>query len=91
MAKTFTYLISYDISEPKLLRQVAAYLEGEGIRLQKSVFLVQSPQHRVKQIQRKLAAMVGTDHHLMCLPLCARCFGQSVFLGAAPTPCLVVE
>ncbi|CAM2009578.1 CRISPR-associated endonuclease Cas2 [Acanthopleuribacter pedis] len=40
MAKKFSYLVSYDISEPKTLRKTAAYLERRGVRLQKSVFLL---------------------------------------------------
>ena len=91
MSKTFSYLICYDIGDPKLLRKVAGFLENEGLRLQKSVFLVRCAQHREKQIRQKLAAMIGTDHHLIVLPVCGRCFGQAVFLGKAPEPCWVAD
>lgn len=91
MAQTFHYLISYDIGDPKVLRKVAKYLEGEGVRLQKSVFLVRCPQHRLNRIRDKLATMVGQQHHVIILPLCKRCFHQGSFLGAAPEPCWVID
>lgn len=91
MARTFHYLVSYDISEPKLLRQAAKLLEREGVRLQKSVFLVRCPQHRINRIRDRLADMLGHDHHLMILPLCKRCFSQGSFIGQAPEPCWVID
>lgn len=89
MAKKFSYLVSYDISEPKTLRKAAAYLERRGVRLQKSVFLLQLPQHQIKQAKADLEAIVGNEHHLMLIPLCSRCFEQSTVLGKQPERCVV--
>jgi len=89
MAKRFYYLVSYDIGDPKILRQAAKYLESQGVRLQKSVFLLYLPQHRVQTVKKQLETMVGEAHQVMLTPLCGRCMNEAVFLGERPGPSTV--
>ncbi len=75
------YLVCYDISEPRLLKRVASYLETQGIRMQKSVFLLHLSQHKIKSVKATLAKMVEKDHHVMLIPLSPSALKKSEFLG----------
>ncbi|MBF0236905.1 MAG: CRISPR-associated endonuclease Cas2 [SAR324 cluster bacterium] len=81
MSKTFSYLVCYDISDPPLLQRVAYYLEKKGLRLQKSIFILNLPQHEIDSVKHTLFKMVGHEHHIMILPLCRSCVNKAVFLG----------
>lgn len=56
----YTYLICYDICDPKRLRQVAKAMCDWGQRLQYSVFECQLSQSERVKIQDELAAII---HH----------------------------
>lgn len=78
------YLISYDISEPRLLKRVAAYLETQGVRIQKSVFLLSLPPKKIQSVKATLEKMVEEDHHVMIIPLSPSALKKSEFLGPPP-------
>ncbi|MBF0121103.1 MAG: CRISPR-associated endonuclease Cas2 [Desulfobacterales bacterium] len=85
MPQKFTYLICYDISEPKLLHKTAHYLEKiGGTRLQKSVFILSLPQHQIHRIKDHLKQMIGIKHHVMVIPICNLCLNKAEFLGESP-------
>ena len=90
MAKHYTYLVTYDISDPKALKRVASYLEKKGKRLQKSVFVLNLPQHQIRNVQAKLPELAGETAHVMLLPLCRSCLNKAEFLGEADEPFVMV-
>ncbi len=54
------YLVSYDITDPKRLRQVARSLEGFGVRLQYSVFECPLDDLRLAKLKAELQSLL--DH-----------------------------
>lgn len=56
------YLISYDIANPKRLRQVARILESYGTRLQYSVFECPLDDIRLEQAKTALREVINADH-----------------------------
>jgi len=85
MSKQFTYLVAYDISDPKLLRRVADYLEKRGRRVQKSVFLLTLKKGHIQRIKDDLFQKIGTNQHLMVIPVCQSCMQKAEFLGEEST------
>jgi len=55
------YLISYDICDPKRLRQVARALEGFGVRLQYSVFECPLDEMRLASLKAALHPLLKHD------------------------------
>jgi CRISPR-associated protein Cas2 len=55
------YLVSYDICDPKRLRQVARVLEGFGVRLQYSVFECPLDDLRAAALKASLDAILNHD------------------------------
>ncbi|MCL2623964.1 MAG: CRISPR-associated endonuclease Cas2 [Planctomycetaceae bacterium] len=44
------YIIAYDIAHPKRLRRVARILEKHALRIQKSVFLFQGTEEKLREV-----------------------------------------
>lgn len=64
------YLISYDISDPKRLRQVARIMEGYGYRIQFSVFQCPLDDLRLEQLKADIIPVINSDHDqvlIVCL------------------------
>ena len=64
------YLISYDISDPKRLRNVARIMEGYGYRVQLSVFQCPLDDLRLEQLKADIHPVIdsGEDQVLIvCL------------------------
>lgn len=55
------YLVSYDISDPRRLRQVARTLEGFGVRLQYSVFECALDDMRLAKLKTELHDLLNHD------------------------------
>lgn len=55
------YLVSYDIRDPKRLRQVARLVEGFGSRLQYSVFECPLDATRLAQLKAELHPVIQHD------------------------------
>lgn len=55
------YLVSYDISDPRRLRQVARTLEGFGVRLQYSVFECALDDTRLAKLKTELYDLLNHD------------------------------
>ena len=55
------YLVSYDICDPKRLRQVARVLEGFGVRLQYSVFECPLDELRTAALKTTLHPILNHD------------------------------
>ncbi len=55
-----TYIVSYDISDPKRLRRVFKTMRGYGDHLQLSVFRCELSKRELVEVRTKLAAII---HH----------------------------
>lgn len=55
------YLISYDIADPKRLRQVARIMEGYGYRVQLSVFQCPLDDLRLEQLKADIVPVINSD------------------------------
>ena len=56
------YIVSYDIADPKRLRQVAKTVEGFGRRLQFSVFECPLDPTRLEKLKAKLQSILNREH-----------------------------
>ncbi len=55
------YLVTYDISDPKRLRNVARIMEGFGYRVQFSVFQCPLDDLRLEQLKADIANVINSD------------------------------
>lgn len=81
-------LISYDVTENRTRAAIARRLEKEGIRVQKSVFLVYGAPDKLKLLERELQEMLAKEDSLLVAPLCRQCLDSGEFYG--PTPPLLL-
>ena len=56
-----TYIIAYDIADPKRLNRVARFLERWAIRSQKSVFLFKGTENAIGELLKDLAPILKPD------------------------------
>jgi CRISPR-associated protein Cas2 len=77
-----TYVVSYDICDPKRLRKVAKTCEDFGVRRQYSVFLCRLTAADLVRLKSRLYDIIElqTDQVLF-IPLCTRCAEQIESLG----------
>lgn len=80
------WYLSYDISHPKRLRQVAKLAEEHGNRIQKSLFLCAVSPEQLTVLHRGLKQIVQSDDKVMLRPLCRHCHEQSRYQGAGGKP-----
>ena len=77
-----SYLICYDVSNPKRLRRVAKACEDYGYRRQLSVFLVRvSATDYVRLRARLYDAIDQQEDQVLFIPLCANCVAGFDTLG----------
>ena len=55
------YLIGYDIQSNRVRSKVAKYLEGKGLRIQYSVFLVDGDEKLAREIRIKLQELTADE------------------------------
>jgi CRISPR-associated protein Cas2 len=69
-----TYLVSYDIRDPKRLRKVARTCEDFGFRKQYSVFLCRLSATNLVRLKSRLYDIIDLQRdQVLFIPLCARC------------------
>jgi CRISPR-associated protein Cas2 len=69
-----TYIVSYDICDPKRLRKVAHTCEDFGIRRQYSVFQCRLTPHDLVRLKSRLYDIIQLEKdQVLFIPLCARC------------------
>lgn len=66
-------LISYDVREPRRLRKIAKLLEGDGERVQYSLFRVRAAPQRLEKLRWELSELMSDEDDLLVIPLCDRC------------------
>lgn len=82
-----SYLVCYDISNPKRLRKVAKICEDFGYRRQLSVFLVRVSATEFVRLRARLYEAVNLDEdQVLFLPLCGKCCGGIESLGRPTDP-----
>jgi CRISPR-associated protein Cas2 len=75
------YIISYDISNCKYRNKASKILEKIGVRLQKSIFIVDLNKNQCNEIQNKLAKLIDNGDSIVFLPLCRNCFDNALTYG----------
>jgi len=73
MADKHWHLVSYDVRDPKRLRQVAKVLESYGARLQYSVFRCRLDAEMLERLHWQLSQIMEDVDDLLVIPLCDRC------------------
>ena len=77
-----SYLVAYDICDPKRLRKVARTCEDFGLRRQYSVFFCRLSATDVVRLKSRLYDVIKLDKdQVLFIPLCARCAAQIEALG----------
>jgi CRISPR-associated protein Cas2 len=77
-----SYLVCYDISDPKRLRRVATACEDYGYRRQLSVFLCRLSATDFVKLRNRLYEIVNLEEdQLLFIPLCGKCVGRIEALG----------
>jgi CRISPR-associated protein Cas2 len=77
-----SWLVAYDISDPKRLRRVATACEDFGRRKQLSVFLCRLSATDFVRLRSRLYDLVNLEQdQVLFIPLCAKCVGAIEALG----------
>ena len=77
-----SYIVSYDISDPKRLRQVATVCEDFGVRKQYSVFLCRLSATDFVRLRGRLYDVVHPEEdQVLFIPLCGKCVKGIEALG----------
>lgn len=82
-----SWLVCYDISDPKRLRRVARACQDFGGRRQLSVFLMRLSPTAFQKLRARLHELI--DHRadqILLWPLCARCVEGVQALGRGTDP-----
>jgi CRISPR-associated protein Cas2 len=77
-----SYIVAYDIADPKRLRKVATACEDFGERKQYSVFLCRLSATDFVRLRGRLYDVIDLgEDQVLFIPLCARCVGGIEALG----------
>lgn len=77
-----SYIVAYDISEPKRLKKVATACEDHGVRYQYSVFLCRLTAADYVRLRSRLYELIDLqEDQVLFMPMCGRCVQQIDALG----------
>jgi CRISPR-associated protein Cas2 len=77
-----SYIVAYDICNPKRLRRVARAGEDFGFRRQYSVFLCRLSAHDLVRLKSRLYDIIDLgEDQVLFIPLCNRCAEGMEALG----------
>jgi CRISPR-associated protein Cas2 len=77
-----SWLVCYDISDPKRLRKVARTCLDFGGRRQLSVFLMRLSATAFEKLRGRLHEIIDhREDQVLLVPLCAKCVGKMSALG----------
>jgi CRISPR-associated protein Cas2 len=77
-----SYVVAYDISDPKRLRKVARCCEDFGVRKQYSVFLCRLSATDFVRLRSRLYDLIQLDEdQVLFIPLCGKCVGAIEAIG----------
>jgi CRISPR-associated protein Cas2 len=82
-----SYIVAYDISDPKRLRKVARTCEDFGYRKQLSVFLCRLSATDFVRLRNRLYDIIDLHaDQVLFIPLCAKCLQGIESLGRPTEP-----
>jgi len=82
-----SYVVAYDISDPKRLRKVARCCQDFGCRRQYSVFLCRLNPRDLVRLRARLYELIDRKaDQVLFIPLCATCGGGIEALGRPTEP-----
>jgi CRISPR-associated protein Cas2 len=82
-----SYLVCYDISDPKRLRKVAKLCEDFGYRRQLSVFFVRVSATDFVRLRTRLYDAINLDEdQVLFIPVCGKCGHGIESLGRPTDP-----
>lgn len=61
-----TFVVAYDVTVNRRRSRIAKLLEARGIRVQKSVFLVEGTQRKVHRLVRELGCLIDQQTDRVC-------------------------
>ena len=77
-----SWLVCYDIADPKRLRKVATCCEDYGLRKQYSVFLCRLSATDMVRLRSRLYELINLEKdQVLFLPLCQKCVNQIEAIG----------
>jgi CRISPR-associated protein Cas2 len=77
-----SYIVAYDISDPKRLKKVATACEDFGVRKQYSVFLCRLSATDFVRLRSRLYDLINLqDDQVLFIPICAKCVNQIEAMG----------
>jgi CRISPR-associated protein Cas2 len=77
-----SYIVAYDISDPKRLRKVATCCEDYGTRKQYSVFLCRLSATDFVRLRSRLYDLIHLEEdQVLFIPLCGKCVAQIDAIG----------
>ena len=77
-----SWLVCYDISDPKHLRQVATTCEDFGTRYQYSVFLCRLSRTQFERLRGRLYELIDKEaDQVLFLPVCNKCVNKMEAMG----------
>jgi len=77
-----SYIVAYDISDPKRLRKVAHTCEDFGLRKQFSVFLCRLSATDFVRLRTRLYDIIDLSaDQVLFIPLCGKCVQQIEAIG----------
>lgn len=79
-----TYICSYDISSVKTRIKVAKYLERHALRIQKSVFVVESVGKEHDEIYNFINDSIKEEDSFYLIPVCKQCLSENMHIGHQP-------
>lgn len=68
-----TCIIAYDIENNRIRVRLSRFLEGKGVRLQKSVFAIEIERHAFKGLLRQVEKITGKNGKVAVFRLCIGC------------------
>jgi CRISPR-associated protein Cas2 len=77
-----SYIVAYDISDPKRLRKVATACEDFGVRKQYSVFLCRLSATDFVRLRSRLYDLINLEEdQVLFIPICGKCVPQIEAIG----------
>jgi CRISPR-associated protein Cas2 len=82
-----SYIVAYDISDPKRLKKVATACEDFGVRKQYSVFLCRLSATDFVRLRSRLYDLIHLEKdQVLFIPICGKCVRQIEALGRPTEP-----
>jgi CRISPR-associated protein Cas2 len=82
-----SYIVAYDIADPKRLRKVATACEDFGVRKQYSVFLCRLSTTDFVRLRSRLYDLLNLEaDQVLFIPLCGKCVQNIEALGRPTEP-----